>query len=125
MSGQLRVLALLEALVGGALLLDPTPILARVGDGTSVPGSAAAARVLGARQLLQAVLLVRSGATGSGLRLAAAVDAAHAVSMSGLAWWRPQDRILALASAGLAAGFCCWELSASGENEELKRQEGN
>ncbi|HEY4451723.1 MAG TPA: hypothetical protein VGN13_09040 [Solirubrobacteraceae bacterium] len=113
MSGQLRVLTLVEGLVGGALLLDPTPILARIGDGTSVPGAAGTARILGARQLLQATLLVCSGATRSGLRLAAAVDAAHAASMAGLAWRRPQDRILALTSAGLAAGFCCWELSAS------------
>jgi hypothetical protein len=112
-SARSHTLVLLQALTGAGLLLDPDPLLGRIGGAASTQQARGMARILGARQLLQAGLLARSGTTRSALRLAGAVDGAHAASMVGLAWRRPEHRLLALLSAGAGAGFCCWELSAS------------
>lgn len=70
---------------GAALLLAPGPMLRLC---TGQPASSAARRVtrlLGARQLIQAVLTAGTGPSATRLRIGAAVDLAHATSMAGLA----------------------------------------
>lgn len=70
---------------GAALLLAPGPMLRLC---TGHPASSAArwvTRLLGARQLIQAVLTAGTGPSATRLRIGAAVDLAHATSMAGLA----------------------------------------
>jgi hypothetical protein len=80
---------------GGARLLVGRPL-----DGR--PRSVV--RILGARQLIQAVV-TRLRPTATVLTLGAWVDGAHAASMVALAWGRPQWRRAALTEAVTAAGL--------------------
>jgi hypothetical protein len=63
-----------------------------------------AARVLGTRHLVEAVVLTRIGTTRV-RSLVAVVDATHAASMVALAAVRPDQRRPALASAALTTGL--------------------
>ncbi len=63
------------------------------------------ARVLGARQLLEALLIAGPRADCRRLRIGAAVDAVHAVTAIVLAVTRPRHRRLALANAVVAAAL--------------------
>lgn len=65
---------------------------------------ALASRVLGARQVLQAVLLARSSSSGA-LRFGAAVDGSHSASMLVLAARSERWRRPALQSAAISAAL--------------------
>jgi hypothetical protein len=88
---------------GAALLIDPRRVLRATGADPELAGAVGAARVLGARHLLQAaVLAARPGPTA---RWAAAIDGLHVCSMLALAVVAPSYRRPALASAQVAAGL--------------------
>jgi hypothetical protein len=70
-------------------------------------------RVLGARHLVQGLLLIRRP-THSCALIGASIDAAHAASMLLLARMSPAWRRLALANAALAAGLSLCGLRCSG-----------
>ena len=101
-----------EMLTGAALLLDPARLLAGLGLADSTAGARTAARLLGARQLTQALLLAIKPTT-TDLELASAIDAAHCASMLVLARGSPRYHRAAITSAVIAASFCAWELWAS------------
>lgn len=95
-----RVFATASAATGLALLLRAERIAAAAGRRAGRPDPRIV-RVLGARQVAQAVLtLVRP--TSAVLALGAAVDASHAASMVALAGASPRFRRPALASATVA-----------------------
>lgn len=90
---------------GAALLLAPGPMLRLC---TGQPAGAAArrvARLLGARQLIQAALTAGTGTSATGLRIGAVVDLAHATSMAGLAVADGRVRAAAAADTLMATAF--------------------
>ncbi|PZS06759.1 MAG: hypothetical protein DLM64_15985 [Solirubrobacterales bacterium] len=93
-----RALWVGRVLHGSALLLAP------VGDPLGDRGARVFARVLGARQLLQAAV-VRPGSARGQVLAGAAVDGAHAASMVLLALVDPRRRALAGANALAASAF--------------------
>ena len=97
-----RVLSAAGLVAGAALLLAPAAVVGAVASG--FPRQQLwVARVLGARLLAQhTMVLARPGPRT--LRLAAAVDELHAVSMLP-ALAVPRYRRAALVSGGLAAGY--------------------
>src|SRR6202044_1298581 len=102
------VLSALRAVYGTGLLLAPGRILRALARMPLDRRTVAVARVLGARQLVQAALVGRSPTSGR-LLAGAAVDAVHAASMVAVARWSPcsAHRLLAVRqarSAGLLAG---------------------
>jgi hypothetical protein len=107
MSGRSRRPALVHAahvVHGGALLLRPAAVAARVDGGAGDRRAVAVVRVLGARHLAQGSAgLVASSPASS--RLGAAVDGLHAASMVGLALLDREHRRAAAASALVALAF--------------------
>jgi hypothetical protein len=99
-----RASCVVRAGYGGALLCVPGPMITAV---TGAPASGrvrAVARVLGARQLVQAA--VCGLAPGRGLvQAGAAADGLHAASMLGLAGTEPALRRALLADCAIAAAF--------------------
>ena len=88
----------------------------RAGDGLALVGLTAcgvvrdrptviAARLLGARRLVEAAVLARDPGP-SRLRASAGLDAVHVISMLGLAWARPAHRRPALVSACASTALC-------------------
>ena len=100
-----RLIAAARAAYGAALLWSPGPLTRTAAGRAPGPGPRTTARVLGMRHLLQAAI---TGGDPSlrGLGLGAAVDAAHAASMAGLAVadrrWRRAALIDALAATTFA-----------------------
>ena len=95
---------MLRAAWGTVLLSQPGRVLALC-DTAGVPGPAVfAARLLGARQLTQAIITALAP-TPRVIRLGAAVDTLHACTGIGLAVLVPRWRRPALADAAVAAGF--------------------
>ena len=95
---------LLRAAWGTVLLSQPRRVLA-LRDTGGVPGLAVfAARLLGARQLTQAIITALAP-TPRVIRLGAAVDTLHVCTGIGLAVLVPRWRRTALADAAVAAGF--------------------
>lgn len=95
---------MLRAAWGTVLLSQPRRVLA-LRDTAGVPGHAVfAARLLGARQLTQAIITALAP-TPRVIRLGAAVDTLHACTGVGLAVLVPRWRRTALADAAVAAGF--------------------
>ncbi len=89
---------------GVVLLIAPNRI-SRALTGVQLDGRArAAARLLGVREVSQALLTARCGSVAV-RRIGRAVDALHAVSMIGLAVVSPRRRRLALASSAVATLF--------------------
>ncbi len=89
---------------GVVLLIAPNHI-SRALTGVQLDGRArAAARLLGVREVSQALLTARCGSVAV-RRIGRAVDALHAVSMIGLAVVSPRRRRLALASSAVATLF--------------------
>jgi hypothetical protein len=86
------------------LLVAPERVLRAGGEGAVTPAAVAAARVLGARHLVQAGV---NAATGGGAvaALGAVVDALHATSCVGLAAVSPRWRRIAALDAVVEAGF--------------------
>jgi hypothetical protein len=99
----LRAATVLGAAWGAALLIRPDRVLRATGADPGLPGVVVAARVLGARQLCQAVLLAARPVPTA--RWAAAIDGGHMCSMLALAVLAPGYRRPALASAQVAAGL--------------------
>ncbi len=96
---------------GGALLIAPGPVIRTVTGRPAGPRARAAARVLGARHLLQAGLTVAAASSGESLGIGAAIDLAHAASMAGLALADRRVRRLTLADALLESMFAAAGLS--------------
>jgi hypothetical protein len=88
--------------VGAALLARPRDVVRAVAGGSAMPPPVIV-RVLGARQLVQELVLVAKPSRLV-LRGAAATDALHAASMVAAALVRPEYRRPALTSAAIAAG---------------------
>lgn len=100
------MLLLTRAVWGASLLLAPDRLLAHVGDrSTEVERMT---RVLGARHLAEAVILIARRGTRPPPRWPIAVDAVHALSMLALAAMVPRHRRAALSSAGIAGGLVAW-----------------
>jgi len=101
----------LHALLGTALLVAAGRLLRAVGDPGDRPARFAA-RVLGARHLVQAAALAGSGGPAA-TRAGAAVDGLHAASMAALGLAVPGHRRAALASGAVAAWMAALELTAA------------
>jgi hypothetical protein len=97
-------LAAIRAGWGTALLLAPASVLRSSGAACSGARTSRVARMLGARQLIQALLAVRHRSRSSSLA-GAAVDIAHGATMLALAIRAPAYRRPASASALAAATF--------------------
>jgi len=92
-------------LAHGVVLLIAPNRMSRALTGVQLDGRArAAARLLGVREVSQALLTARCGSVAV-RRIGRAVDALHAVSMIGLAVVSPRRRRLALASSAVATLF--------------------
>jgi hypothetical protein len=85
-------------LLGSLLLAAPRPVLDRLSDRPVGVGERRAARLLGARHLVEGAIVARHPGR-RWLLAAAAVDATHALSMIAIAAIRPEHRRLATASA--------------------------
>lgn len=93
---------------GGLLLAEPG-LLLRAGGGENSRGVRAATRILGARHLIEALVLSREG--GRPRRIVARIDALHALSMLMLAIASPRLRRDALLSAASASALVALSLS--------------
>lgn len=89
---------------GCALLLVPEVVLRLGGRPPAPPVAVALARVLGARQLVQAVVITRRPARSTAL-ISAAVDGLHASTELGLAACSRRWRPIALLDAAIATGL--------------------
>ena len=102
----MRALTATRVLYGSLLLLAPGKLLRQLPRRQTGRRTQAVARVLGARHLLQAVIVSRQSSKRR-LRAGAVVDASHAATMVALAALVPQRRwpagADALAAASLAA----------------------
>ncbi len=108
-------LALAEACGGATLLLFAGPLMRSLEGGSVDRRVINIGRVLGVRQLLQGLIMVRRP-TRRILRIGAAVDALHAASMLVAAATENAPRRLTLASAALAGAF-----SAAGLTQSRRR----
>jgi hypothetical protein len=93
-----------HVLYGGALVLRPAPLVARVAGGSAGTRAVAVVRVLGGRHLVQGLAGLAVSRRVSP-RLGAAVDGVHAASMIGLALLDREHRRGAAASALVAVAF--------------------
>ncbi len=108
----LGVLSPVRAAVGVARVAFPDTVVPGLADGSlSVPGRRVV-RVLGARQIIQALLTGRA-ATPAVLWLGAEADVAHAASMIGLAIVERRYRRDALGDAAIAVAFAVAGFSAA------------
>jgi hypothetical protein len=96
-------LVLVRLVEGAGLLLAPDRVIAPGGQPPSTV-LRFAVRVLGVRQVLEAMLLSRT-VSGPPPRWSMSIDAAHASSMLALAAARPSVRRDALVSAASATGL--------------------
>ena len=101
----MRTTTTLRASWGAGLLASPQHTLGPISGGLDERASLVA-RVLGARHLLQALVLAHAGRRG--LQVGIATDVLHATSMVALAALDPSHRRACLTDAGLAAA---WALS--------------
>lgn len=92
-----------RALWGAALLLLPRALLKRTGDRSS--GVVVATRILGARHLVEVLIL---GRRGTEPRWPVVVDVAHCSTMVAVAAGSRRLRSDALASAAVAALLAGW-----------------
>ena len=106
-----RALVVIRALYGAALLAAPVPVASVVAGGPLDRRARAVARVLGARELIQAELACRHPGRVPVL-IGAWVDTAHAISMLALAVADRRRRRLAVAQAGTAAAFAAVSMLA-------------
>ena len=95
--------------LGAALLARPRDVVRALCGGSAEPPEAVL-RVLGARQIVQEVVLLAKPSPAV-LTGAAATDAIHAASMVGAALVWPQYRRPALTSGAIAAGSAAAALS--------------
>jgi hypothetical protein len=97
-------LPLVRAAWGGALLVAPRPALRLLGAGEVPTAAVVVARVLGARQVAQA-LLTRHRPTRQVILASSATDALHAASDVALAVLSGRWRRPAMTDAAIASGF--------------------
>lgn len=107
-----RVLAGFRLLYGSALLAAPDALLGDLPEARIDRRALAFARVLGARQVVQAVMAYRWPSRRASL-VGVAVDGAHAASMVTLARLDPRRRGLASANALGASAFALAGLLAA------------
>jgi len=99
-----RGLTAIRACWGAALLIAPGAVLGALAHQQIDRPARAFARILGARDLVQAATIARRPTRGWILG-GAAVDATHATTMVALAWMLPDRRRLALTNAVTAGAF--------------------
>lgn len=97
------LLQAVRGLWGGALLVSPRALLERAGNPSH--GVVLATRILGARHLVEVVMLSRSRTEP---RWPVLVDAAHCSSMIAVAACSRRLRSDALTSAAVAATLAAW-----------------
>lgn len=100
----MRYSALVRATWGLSLLLAPGTVIRRLAREPADRTGRLAGRVLGARHLVQALVVERAGTRGW-LLVSAGIDATHALSMVGLATMSSGYRRPAALDAVLAAGW--------------------
>jgi hypothetical protein len=109
----MRTLTLFRAGWGALLLVRPKIVLARLGGDRSC-GVRAAARILGARHLGEAIVLSLHEDSPA-QRWPIVVDLGHAFSMLIVAYVNPRVRRDALASAGMSSALAgVWGLERRG-----------
>ena len=101
---QTKTLVAIRVVAGTALLLAPGRVLRDLPHEEIEPAATVFARILGARHLIEAALLLRGG-SGRRLRIGAGVDAVHGATMICLGAVRPDERRLALTNAMTAAAL--------------------
>jgi hypothetical protein len=94
----MKGLIALRVVAGSALLIAPGKVLGDLPHEEIDAAARAFARVLGARHLVEAAVLLRDH-THRWVLVGAGVDAVHAATMLGLAYKRPDQRRLALTNA--------------------------
>lgn len=99
-----RVLGWVRLLYGSALVWQPRALLGDLADARIDRRAARFARLLGARQIVQAAILGRH-VSRSWILAGVAVDATHAATMVGLALLDRRRRLLASANALAASAF--------------------
>jgi hypothetical protein len=117
-------LSALRTVYGAGLLLAPSTALQRVARARVDRTALAAARILGARHLVQAVVLGRNPARAA-LLAGAGIDISHAASMAAVARWSRERshhrlaagnaRAAALFAAGGAVAFVNASISCQSE----------
>lgn len=113
MDTSLRCITLLRVSVGGACAVFPGR-LASVAEGHPAASlSRLLARVLGVRQLVQAVLTITAPELITPLR-SAAIDGLHAATMALLASASRRHRRAALVNTALAVTFCAVDVARAG-----------
>lgn len=100
----MRYVALVRAAYGALLLLAPGAAVRLASGEPADPASTLVGRVLGLRHLAQALVMDRAG-NRDRLLVGAAIDAAHALSMLGLAASNREHRRVAALDAVLATGL--------------------
>ena len=100
----MRYIAVGRASYGLSLLLVPGAVMRAAANGPVDRASTVVGRILGFRHLAQALVIDRAG-TRNRLLAGAAIDAAHALSMTGLAALDKNHRRLAALDAALAGGL--------------------
>lgn len=103
----MRTVEQVRALVGLCQLLRPQPLYRAVTGAPPSRDAVVVMRVLGARHLVQALLLARAGRTWH--RCGALVDLAHAATMVAVACGGPRWRKPAGFDAVLATAFAAME----------------
>jgi len=116
--GRPAALSAVRGAYGTALLLAPRRSLGVRAGARGRRGAQTFARLLGARQLLEAVALGPHPSARM-LRTGAAVDALHAASMLPLALLRPGLRGPALASGATAAGLAVWGFRSAASRADV------
>ena len=107
----------LRVVAGAALLIAPGTVLGDLPH-QEVKGAARAfARILGARHLVEAAVLMRDH-THRWVLLGAGVDAVHAATMVALAVARPDERRLALTNAVTAGALAGAGVMASRDGDQ-------
>lgn len=109
----MKTLELIRGLLGLCQLIMPR-LLYRAATGTAPsPGTTVVVRILGARHVVQSLLLARSGTTAAGgktwHRCGALVDLAHAATMVAVACGDKRWRMAAGIDAALASTFSALE----------------
>jgi hypothetical protein len=111
-----RWMSIVRASYGGALLFAPLPMITAV-TGAPVSGRVrAVARVLGTRQLVQAMVCGLAPARGL-IQVGAAADGLHAASMLALARAEPNLRRPLLAETVIAAALASVAMASLRQSE--------
>jgi hypothetical protein len=112
-SAAARVLQVVRAGYGAALLLLPGPVIRLCTGRPAGHRTRNVARVLGARHLVQAAVTAGSGPSAESLGIGAAIDITHAASMAGLAAADRRVRRVTLTDAIIEIAFAAASLSSA------------